>query len=96
VRSADGANVDGSLQYNDKNAGIKLHSNSMTFLQTLGDSISGKFRGTGTANGPSVTFEIQVTDNGEPGKNDWFSIRIPGLGYEASGTLAKGNIQVHK
>jgi hypothetical protein len=96
VRSGDGSNVDGSLQYNDKNAGIKLHSNSMTFLQILGDSISGKFRGTGTANGQSVTFEIQVTDNGEPGKNDWFSISIPELGYEASGTLAKGNIQVHK
>jgi hypothetical protein len=75
---------------------IKLHNNTMTFLQVSDDGTSGIFRGTATVNGQQVTFEIQVQDNGEPGRNDWFSISIPELGYVASGPLTRGNIQVHK
>ena len=44
------------------------------------------------------TYEVDVTDNGEPGKNDRFSIRVSnaaGYLYTASGTLAGGNIQLH-
>ena len=96
VRSTDGTSFDGNLQYNDKNQNIKLHSTSMTFLEIFADGTSGIFEGTGKVNGQAVTFTIEVQDNGEPGKQDWFSISIPELGYEESGTLAKGNIQVHK
>jgi hypothetical protein len=42
-----------------------------------------------------VTYQVDVTDNGEPGKNDSFAITLSN-GYSASGTLAGGNIQLHK
>ena len=46
------------------------------------------------------TFTILVEDNGEPGKNDFFSITIKNSDglviYEQEGNLSKGNIQIHK
>jgi hypothetical protein len=36
-----------------------------------------------------------VSDNGEPGRNDTFAIRLSN-GYHASGSLSGGNIQLHK
>jgi hypothetical protein len=52
--------------------------------------------GTATVNGSgSVNFQVNVCDNGEPGKNsDTFSISMSD-GYMASGTLSGGNIQIH-
>jgi hypothetical protein len=40
---------------------------------------------------------VDVTDNGEPGTNDSFAIRVsgPGYGYSAGGTLGGGNIKLH-
>jgi hypothetical protein len=40
------------------------------------------------------TFEVDVTDNGEPGTNDTCSIRLSN-GYNASGNLTGGNAQLH-
>jgi len=40
------------------------------------------------------TYEVDVVDNGEPGSQDVFTIRLSD-GYRASGTLAGGNIQLH-
>lgn len=40
------------------------------------------------------TYEVEVADNGEPGRNDTFSIRLSN-GYYASGYLQGGNIQLH-
>jgi len=53
-------------------------------------------QGTATVNGSgSVSFQVNVCDNGEPGKNsDTFSISMSD-GYNASGTLSGGNIQLH-
>lgn len=43
------------------------------------------------------TYMVDVTDDGEPGRNDMFTISVPELsGYTASGTLGGGNIQLHK
>ena len=43
-----------------------------------------------------MTYTVDVTDNGEPGRgSDLFSLRLSN-GYTASGTLAGGNIQLHK
>jgi len=36
-----------------------------------------------------------VTDNGEPGRSDTYVLRVSN-GYTAGGTLAGGNIQLHK
>ena len=52
--------------------------------------------GTATANSAPVTFNVTVTDHGEPGTADTFSIVIPELGYSQSDTLGGGNIQVHR
>jgi hypothetical protein len=52
--------------------------------------------GNATVNGSgSYDYEIDLTDNGEPGINDSYGILIPGVGY-ASGTqmLSGGNIQI--
>lgn len=52
--------------------------------------------GTAEVNGQSgFTYEVDVTDNGEPGRDDTFSLRLSN-GYTASGKLAGGNIQLHK
>jgi hypothetical protein len=40
------------------------------------------------------TYKVDAVDNGEPGSQDVFTIRLSN-GYSASGTLAGGNIQLH-
>ena len=40
------------------------------------------------------SYVVDVTDNGEPGREDRFSLRLSN-GYFAVGTLAGGNIQLH-
>ena len=53
------------------------------------------FFGNATINGVATTYRIDVTDNGEPGADhDTFAIHTAS-GYSASGTIAKGNIQIH-
>lgn len=42
----------------------------------------------------SYDYTVIVTDNGEPGTNDYFSLSTNG--YTASGILQGGNIQLHK
>jgi len=37
---------------------------------------------------------VDVADNGEPGRDDTFSLKLSN-GYTASGKLAGGNIQLH-
>jgi hypothetical protein len=52
------------------------------------------FSGNALVNGNSTTYRIDVTDNAEPGVGaDTFAIYADG--YNASGTLTQGNIQVH-
>lgn len=40
------------------------------------------------------TYQVDVSDNGEPGRNDTFTLHVSS-GYGAGGTLAGGNIQLH-
>jgi hypothetical protein len=40
------------------------------------------------------TFSVTVKDNGEPGKDDAFTITINAAGVEG-GTLRSGNIKIH-
>ena len=52
--------------------------------------------GQGQVNGQSSTFDLNISDNEEPGRSDFFSInyqsQTPG---GAAGTLGGGNIQLH-
>jgi len=52
-----------------------------------------------TDTGDSGYFRVRVTDNGEPGRDDFFGIRLQS-GYQATGDLGGpgpggGNIQLH-
>jgi len=101
VQSDDGKSVKGELEYQDKdNASIiNLHSDKILSINISPDGKKGIFFGTATINGKSgYTFKVYVEDNGEPGSNDKFSITINEIsgGYTKSGTLTKGNIQIHK
>jgi len=52
-------------------------------------------KGTAEVNGQSgFTYQIDVTDNGEPGRDDGFTIHLSN-DYVASGRLSGGNIQLH-
>jgi hypothetical protein len=65
------------------------------------------FRGTyrdqqGANKGATGTFEVTVTDNGEPGSNDMICVTLtpddllaPPYANCGSGTITSGNIQVH-
>jgi len=51
--------------------------------------------GTAQVNGEDgFTYQVDVVDNGEPGRNDSFKLHLS-RGYDASGPLAGGNIQLH-
>ena len=53
--------------------------------------------GTAKVNGvPGYGFQVDVCDNGEPGKDsDTFSI-VMSDSYSRAGTLGGGNVQIHK
>lgn len=53
------------------------------------------FGGTCTSDGVPCTFSVNVTDNGEPGVTDIFTISVSG-GPAEDGTLRGGNIQIHQ
>lgn len=85
----------GQLSYHDHAANVKVKSSSITAYIVL-DSVTRKIEGVAKLNDKqAVNYTVIVTDNGEPGTNDTFSITLS-TGYSASGTLNGGNIQLHK
>jgi len=84
----------GHLSYND-HAGTKVKGTGVTAYTVTGTT-SRQIKGTAEVNGQGgFTYVADVADNGEPGRNDSFSLKLSN-GYTASGTLAGGNIQLHK
>lgn len=74
--------------------GVKIKSTSVTSYIVI-DSLTRQIDGIAKVNGKSsVNYMVVVTDNGEPGANDLFSLTLSN-GYEASGMLTGGNIQLH-
>ena len=72
---------------------MKVLSGSITSLTVTGNRAT--FSGACSVNKVSgFTFTVDVIDNGDPGSNDFFRIRLSN-GYDASGTLSSGNILVH-
>ena len=81
------------LTYLDHVAGIKIQMTDLS--EYRGEGTTRTFKGPATVNGASDTATITVTDGGEPGRGvDTFQISLDS-GYEADGTLAGGNIQLH-
>ena len=81
----------GKAQYRDS-ALADFRSFEITAISCSGNVATVK--GNGGNNGMPVTFTIEVTDNGEPGNSDTFKITLSD-GYTRSGTLKRGNLQVH-
>ena len=84
----------GHLSYIDHGNGMKVKGTGVTAYTVL-DSTTRQIDGTAAINGQAgFTYSVVVSDKGEPGRNDTFSI-ILSNGYTASGKLAGGNIQLH-
>lgn len=84
----------GHLQYVDHSTGMKVKGTAVTGYVATGTTsrhISGMAEVDGV---PGATYEIDVADNGEPGRLDTFRMTLSN-GYTAAGTLGGGNIQLH-
>ena len=85
----------GKVDYRDDSM-FGANFRSTRILQTTCTSSSARIEGQGVNNGHAVDFLVNVVDNGEAGTTDTFSIAIADSPpYSASGTLVRGNIQVH-
>jgi hypothetical protein len=82
----------GSVSYRDSTTDFRSTSLS---LATCSDASHGRIEGSGTNNGDPVTFVVEVVDGGEDSTNDLFTLTME-PGGTRSGTLSKGNIQIHK
>ena len=84
----------GQLRYRDGAAGLDLTLASYTALTVSGGTatLTGTARG---SDGTAVAFRLDVIDGGEPGRGaDSVRMRLPSLGYDVSGLLGGGNLQV--
>jgi hypothetical protein len=90
--TADMPAPSGELTYIDRQTGAKLSSTSVTLVAISGSHVV--LAGTGTVDGVTVEWRVEVDDLGEPGRTDTFSVSWPG--YSAGGTLNGGNIQIHR
>jgi len=83
----------GQLLYNDHN-GVQVKSTEVTNYIVI-DAVTRQIEGLAKINGEgSFAYTVVVVDNGEPGRNDSFNI-VLSTGYNASGILNGGNIQLH-
>jgi hypothetical protein len=75
-------------------SGLKVKGTGVTGYDVTG-SLSRRITGNAEINGVGgFTYTVYVTDKGEPGREDTFTIELSN-GYYASGTLGGGNIQLH-
>jgi hypothetical protein len=81
----------GSFSYSDPAAPLSFSSMRVTSLTFNGNQAH--ITGSGKIGRTRVTFTLDVTDNGDPGTNDFFSVHFSN-GYSASGYLTSGNIQI--
>jgi hypothetical protein len=84
----------GHLSYIDHGTRMKVKGTGVTSYEITGPT-SRRIKGTCEINGQGgFTYQVDVSDNGEPGRNDTFAISLSN-GYKASGNLGGGNIQLH-
>jgi hypothetical protein len=82
----------GSFSYSDPAAPLFFSSMKITSLTFNGNEAH--ITGSGKIGKTKVTFTLDVTDNGDPGTNDFFSVHFSN-GYSASGYLTSGNLSIH-
>jgi len=85
----------GNLTYQDNGVLDRTVKSTSINSVTLNGNCA-QITGTARVDGaPGVGFDVNVCDNGEPGKDeDTFSIFMSD-GYAATGTLGGGNVQIH-
>ena len=83
----------GHFQYIDHGNGPRVKGTGVTAYSVKGPTTR-HIEGAADINGSPGTYMADVADNGEPGRNDTFSLTLS-TGYTASGTLSGGNIQLH-
>lgn len=85
----------GHLSYLDHDSsGPRVKGTGVTQYLAVGPTTR-HIEGTCEVNGQSgFTYAVDVADNGEPGRNDTFAIRLSN-GYSAGGKLDGGNLQLH-
>jgi len=84
----------GHLNYIDHSSNRHVKSTAVTayvVVNTTTRRITYTCENNGTVVGACV---VEVADNGEPGRNDTFTIHVPPA-YDAGGSLQGGNIQLH-
>jgi len=85
----------GELRYRDSPLGLDLSLVAWTAMLVDGETVTL----TGTARdaaGASVSFVLTATDAGESGAGaDTIRLQVPSRGYDRSGTLGGGNVQLH-
>jgi beta-propeller repeat-containing protein len=86
--------LSGRLQYINHASGARVQSVTYTSLLIVGNTAT--FDGTCTLNGSPCTFRVEVTDNGEPGTTDTFTISYPSPAPTDGGTLRSGNILIRQ
>src|SRR5712691_6722032 len=86
-----GADLRGHVNVVDHTTGLHIQSATITAYR-VGDTVTTRVAEGTTTDGAS--FVLEVADNGEPGRKDTFSLKL-GTGYEATGPLGGGNIQLH-
>ena len=84
--------ITGYLTYNDPGSHVSFSSATITTLTITGNHAH--IAGTGGAGKKKISFVVDVTDNGFPGTNDFFSIQL-GNGYSASGNVVSGDIFIN-
>jgi hypothetical protein len=83
----------GHLTYID-HGGPKVKGTGVTGYEVRG-ALTRRITGTAEVDGVGgFTYTVDVTDSGEPGREDTFTIELSN-GYRASGKLMGGNIQLH-
>jgi hypothetical protein len=83
----------GHLQYIDHGNGPRVKGTGVMKYTVTGPT-SRRIEGTADIDGMPGTYEVDVADNGEPGRNDTFSLTLS-TGYSAGALLDGGNIQLH-
>jgi hypothetical protein len=82
----------GKISYRSDGEGVSWRSTKITENNCTANSAH--IVADGISNGMPVSATVDVVDNGERGTTDIFSITLSS-GYSRSGTLERGNIQVH-
>ncbi|MBD0348198.1 MAG: S8 family serine peptidase [Thermoleophilia bacterium] len=99
------AGVEGHLQLNDKQAGVKIDVKQVTALGAVGDRCGAvpeaanslQFEGNGTYNGNAASFRVCVQDNGEasgtaPDRFYLHCLSGCGSGYDTAGRTADAGV----